>query len=330
MREYGHLTSNPGLITNLRFYKSGSTINFVQSNASPLGVGDASALVRYRDGLTHELVEITAPISFTDGAGGSFDGNTLGTTAGVAWAASMPLFLYIAVRSGVAALMLSRNPCLTVTPSTVGKIAQKGNSNADTADSVLFLTTGLTTSEWVSQYVQPLGGMTATKNAADQWTFTIDNWSGLGQQTIDLLMNQAWTMPAGHSGSEAGKWGFVSAGGTFPAYPEISEYSYYLKKSGFVRISAQFYGSTGVAGSGAGVLRFGMPFPCITSSNISFRGAGAMYNTTGGWQSVNNGTVGTFDFVTATRTATPNVELTGNDQNGASRNLIFSFEYKAF
>lgn len=248
--------------------EGGGTINIGVSYSSPtftIHSADGSALSSSNPGFViipsntigrTLIIEVTSNFSFEDDTGTSnITGNTFGTTAGVAWTNTMPMYIYFVLNDAETDVtpMLCRVPHLTQSPSSAN-IGTPASAVADTQSSMWCLES-ITTTEWDSNSCVCVGSIQMYKNDAanDDWTvYPFEKVDGIGQ----FKEGKLFTFTKGQNGAVSTSH-FYSNPGTEPEFT-TENYSYQILKSGYLYISITYF-TCSTSGVGADSLAFSLP-----------------------------------------------------------------------
>lgn len=194
------------------------------------------------------------------------NGNLFGLTDSVAFSNSLPLFLYGCSNDNedAIAFSLSRVPHLKVAPSS-SDIGDPSSATADKQYS-LYSFTDITETAYDGNACGCLGGLTATKDASNVWTFDtlVKGLDGVGC----FHEGRRFEMSPGHFGSDSGNY-FSGSGGGTPAVWSNLKYHYFIARSGRCRF--HFRGETcSTGGSGSNQLRFHTPFQNADVEKVSY------------------------------------------------------------
>lgn len=240
------------------------------------------------------------------------NGTPWGTTAGVAWADRMPLFIYVASSAGTPCLFLARKPNLTLLPSA-NYIGYANNPPTVPDEDNVFGWTINNVTGYASTPCYLVGFVEATKNTNDDWTFypLSSETCGIGSFNFE---NKSYTMPSSQNGAASGSYFLVSAG-TAPTYGS-NLYSYKISRSGQVFTKFDFINGAGnTPGAGGAALQLMLPLKAISGLI-----ANALYQNGGTSQIVSSGYSAVLNYLNLRQAAT-SAALTGNDQNNVIRRI---------
>lgn len=259
--------------------------------------------------------------------GGGF---TFGSTAGVAWAQSVPFMLYIATNGTVPILVISRNPCMKRLPAFT-LIGYKNNPPAtQSQESVLACTATDVTTSHQNAPCWPIGAFRMTKNASDDWAIqSLD-----GQDGLFIYNNfgcRSFTMPASQNGAASGSYFSVSAG-TAPTYTLRNFYIYSIDLNGRVSVDFNFSNAAGgTPGAGGNSLIIALPYAVDPNIVTTRLGVGSVLNQAALETLLHvtaaNGGAG---FIYQSTIVTAISGVTGANQDQAIRSIQGDLTYPAF
>lgn len=270
-------------------------------------------------------------------AGTDLNGINLGTTAGVAWADTMPLFIYLVTDGVNPCLFLSRFPFPQNEESpTSSSLGYQGTAPASNlARNMIGWTANNITVSHASQTAILIGFLHATKNAANAWTFSSAAGSyGIGN--LNKIFSSNYNFPTGQNGAAAGSY-FSAGGGTLPTYTASFTYTYRITNDGRVNCSLQFSNAAGgTAGAGPVQLQLLLPIPSTVSS---FRAPNQLYVTNNvsavrcQANIVGNFCQISYNAQTALGTGISNYTsglINNDDQNNATRGIVGNIIYNLY
>lgn len=257
------LANRPLGFSNIGFTYSVDTFRVTARDGSALSATNAAQVTFQSKSTpgTSKTIAITANQGFIDDNGASqIIGNNFGTTAGVAWAQTMPFFVYGVLNSSAGSpetactFMISRSPCATTTTGTT--IANLGDNTAD-SQADFFALANITIGDYANSPCVVIGSFRMTKSALDDWTVTaLTMQDGPGMFSESNLGN-GWLFPLGQNGADASNW--FSGTAVVPIITGAgSAYLYTLYRNG--RVNIQMTGlSLATNGTGAGALKLHLP-----------------------------------------------------------------------
>jgi hypothetical protein len=268
----------PGQVQNLSWSKSGSTITIASADGTALSSTNpgwvcVSSILFPTNSL---VLSITSNVTFNDASAGiSSDivGMTFGETAGVAWADSMPMFIYVVNTADTSAglrFALSRNPAATDSPSSLNNIGYKGSGAPGANSKTNFWLIYSNNTSATAKPAALVGAIyTTSKSASDDWTFpTGATDRGFGQNKIDAILSYSNSMPASQNGAATGKF-LRDNGGTAPTF-NTNQYYYTLNRDGIVTVQIRLTGDGGTAGAGAVETQVVLPYSTSISPSVIY------------------------------------------------------------
>ena len=205
-----------GAAENIGLSLSSGVLSLTQADGSALSTGSNSGFISIFSTTAGQIqrVGVTAPHTIEDASGTSdLTGEEFGTTAGVAWGNTRPLYLYAVYDGTDLYFALSPNPAAKVAPAAAN-IGYKGNPASTPSDSNFMFMTGtdVTSSHALAPCVL-IGGVLATKDSSDDWTFqTLSNNFG-GNINPKPFENIKFTFPQGQMGAASNSY-FNAVSGT--------------------------------------------------------------------------------------------------------------------
>ena len=207
-------------------------------------------------------------------------GNTLGTSASIAWSSSgLPLYIGIMADSNDAnpEFVVTRIPHLHISPSSDSDIGDPSAANADTERSV-FAFNDITEADYTAKNLVIIGGIAVTKDNSEVYTITTASsaYSGVG----DFLEDTTFGFPLSQNGAATGKY-MANNGGTAPTF-SISGYGYYISRYGKLRGEFRFSGDTATDGSGAVSAELALPLEMHNFAISNTKPLGVAYVSSAG------------------------------------------------
>lgn len=205
---------------------------------------------------------ITANQSLNDGGHGTPQIlGRWGTTASVAWNSPMPVFVGLANKDNTAAnlrFFLTRNPCMTTTPSSTNNIGIGGSAPAtsDQGNIVLFGTAANT--GYNSKPCIILGSLQATIDSSAGGVMTIQTLQA-GRDGFGFFQNnRQFSFPEGQNGATSGSFFSESGSSTTLDFSSMT-YLYSIDRRGWCT-SLFSTGTRSAADSSSIPIRIHMPY----------------------------------------------------------------------
>ena len=250
---------------NLSFSYSSGVLTIESADGTALSSSNPAYVVMKKTVTGSELIQykITANQTLTVS---DMTGNTLGTTASIAWASEMPLYVGFMADNTYSNLtgFVSRTPNLIATPSSTTEIGDPSAANAD-EDYSVFAFDDITEADFVTVPVGYVGAVEVVKDSSDAWTIqALSGDTGIG----NFCDKRLYTMPTGQNGAASG--GFIlDNGGTAPSFV-YNEYNYSIATDGNVSCKVACSADAGTDGSGAVPTLIVCPLRRSDSYNTTF------------------------------------------------------------
>ncbi len=254
----------PQTVVNMGLDYTNPTFTIQAANGSALSATN-NALVILQSNLDPGetiIYRITANLAFNPAT--AMTGNTFGTTAGVAWANEMPMFLYAVASTDdtLCTFMLSRVPHRNFSP-VAGNIAKVGSAVATTEGSFFAIDSTITVANYATSCCHCIGSVTMTKSAGDAWTMgALAINRGIGQ----YLDTEFFEMPLDQNGAVRSGMSSSVGGNTIPTWNDAG-ISYKIQRDGNCMV-AWNCNLHAISGVGAGTIRVHKPFPAAFTGAV--------------------------------------------------------------
>lgn len=253
----------------------------------------------------------------------SYNAASCGITPTVSWTSPMPWFVYLLNGTDAAAgiqAMVSRNPCMTVSPAE--GLFHYSDAAADTNTQLSVIVPYADGTDYSAKPVLPIGSYRMTYDTTDDdWTpSALSNTDGYGKFQEGVV----FTFPVGQNGAQAGH--YTTTDGPTWANAAGYVYVYTIDKNGCISVSHSTFGAGNVTNGGAGVLYLTVPLAINTNNLYNFGVDSTRLNNTLGQASPILGTASTVSL----RLCTASSSISNNAFVNAADDLSVRFQYKAF
>lgn len=259
-----------GQALNCKLKVASTTLSVVGDDDAALSVSNPCKIrVNDTTGGTH-IATFSSPVSVTFGVTSDTDSNLFGLANAVDWDYTMPFFLHVITNGTLDYMAISRRP-LATSGSASTALCQKGDTDCDSSDDAMILTTGLTLASWTSKVMTLVGVFDATRDGSDDaYTFAIgsNNTSGFNKDR-DLGIRHRFAL--GHNANT----NHYLSGTTPPAWATPDNMSYYYWFQTYYTLCIAFTTTSAgnvSNGTGGNALNLSVPFPIASwpSNNTWF------------------------------------------------------------
>jgi len=261
-----------------------------------------------------------------------FDANYQNMTLGItdaAWANEMPWFIYLINGTNASAgvqPMISRNPCMAITPAE--GYFHYSDAAADTDDELSVVVPYADGTDYSGKPCVLIGACTATYDGTE-WTPDLSTAfdGGCTEDALRAAFSTEYTMPTGQNGASASTY-LMANGGTAPVF-SANTYRYKINRNGecFIMIYLNADGGT----DGAGAVQAQLVFPYASAVQNYGQIFGRCSSATGGYHimtALHAASVGSYALLYELDNSVATV-LNGDFTNGG-RTLYLNGPYQAF
>lgn len=325
-----------GSIDNLGITYSSNVLSVTQKDGSALADTDGSRAYVVCPSTTagqEVVLAISAAQTLQDAGHGSPQIlGRLGTTASVAWASALPLYIGIVNKDDTSAnarFFLTRDPTKTTTPSSVDNIGIGGTAASTSAQGNIILFGTEANTGYNSKPCVIIGSVQATCDNSAGGSWTIGSLSA-GRDGIGLFQeNVSFTMAVSQNG--AGTGGYLkNNGGTAPAMT-TQNYYYYIRRTGEVHIYFSLSGDAGTDGSGAVRAQLALPYVIADATSVVAKNVARLQfgsvNSYGYMEVLANTTTCQFLYFSVLNTLSG---INNSDFINGGREISGNFPYQAF
>lgn len=299
-------------------YRDGTSLS--TSNICKIGIASSTS------GQVN-IAQFTSDITVTP----KIDGNLFGI-AEANWANVMPMFIGVVsdITSGGTnhKFILSRVP-MAKTGAAVADVCQLGDVSCDSFKDVMFLSSGMTLKDWLSQTITQVGWVQASyATTGTDWTFALTDDTG-----FNFNYEAAnFTFPMGQMGTSAGKY-ILENSNTAPVFT-TNFYKYSIDRQCNATVQIALGGDGGTDGVGTVDANIVMPYYWAHNSTV----LGAAYSYSG--FASGSGITSNYNMIAHVydNSLTPTFRAGKLDSNPATlanfgngnRNINFHFKYKTY
>jgi len=267
---------NPNSLARLSFTvdAGAKTLDIGVKAPFKMWLPDPSAAGSY----VHKTITAPATINGDGHASENFNTGEAGQTLANAWGEDYPLTWYLTIESGDIYWVASRNPCMTQMPAAAGYIGDFSAepATATTLQTNVFIAASVTVADFVDLPVWPIGTMPVQRAAASQIPTLVALTAGRDGAGLWNEQTQ-WTMPVGQNDcADASEVFDENGAATTLNFGTISKAFYVLDRKGWQHVT-HVHASGVTNGSGAGVIRWFMPYVAAQIETIDTWFLGTAY-----------------------------------------------------
>lgn len=332
--------SRAGTCINVGLAKSGDVIKLVQADGNTFSTAENAGHVivpSTTDGQV-EMLSLTSDTHFIDGnTAGTSDMVTLfGDTTAIAWSSERPFFIYACNTSVGLRCFISLSPVLTATPASATNQSYNGGGAASAGSSqnnIHWMSDTNLTGE-TSRPCTRIGGLTATKDASDNWVFSAVGTAPNDGIRPDPFQGVTFQLNPGQNGNQTDRY-VKQNGGNAPLF-SAQNHTYQVRLDGTIVGHLNLDGDGGGTANGAVTAFVGLPYYAF--DNL---GASAVGTSTGAFDILVGGTTrsialgyvtpGTTDMSFRTDSGASTLTLIQNqDFASGNRRIVGRYEFSAF
>ena len=322
----------PGQTVNLALYRSAGINTIKGSDGNDLSASNPGYVCMHGNGSNRLFIfPVTANVTWNDDdhASSNLTGWLFGVTTGVAWNNSMPVFIYAINKDDSAAGLrfgFSRSPINFRTPATT-YIGDKDAAPGTSHQTNLFIADSIIEADYSDKACVLIGASSMQKDdTGDDWLFASPcEYRGIGQECVDYVCGDTYTMPLGQNGAQSGKYYNVPDGATSLVFG-TQEANYSISRNGYCDFYIYLENAT-VNGADSAAVKFLLPYTSNYSANIRVQDIAQIYDAAPWTGKFHIRGIQTYAYILGgTHVATTDNSFSG----GSSSYVTGHMQYKAF